>query len=371
MLNTMDIAELESEIGMDEYDDEDRNVWEPDEWVVLVMGFRGSGKSVLDVHYGIEAMKYGLPLHTNMCYIPENLEPFNLKSQPTPLDFDRMISYKLDVAGALIQIDEIDTYLDKLRTAANQNVLTTKFLEQLRKRSLKFILSCQFGSYLPYGTLDQVDLLIYAQDMFFTQWGKEKNIRKGTTFVYTVSDKSGLFTGGRSHPWRFLLSHCDSYWGLYDTNKIHDPLQIAKKYEIKREKHIVNDDGEIYPESEETAQGQERELRQYRSTLGLVWGSQIMGFIMDNQDAIEVADNGSKVRISMSRVERALGSIKGRSRKGLNLSYNELLKIADKGTVIKRTANNMLEILKPEVMAGGDDVVSYDGSEDLGFDKVN
>lgn len=364
MTTTLDFEEM-TDLEDDEY--EEQAQWTPEEWVILITGFRGSGKSVLDAYFGKWAMECGIPLHTNMEYLPDGLKSHGIEGVPVILDFDRLISFQLDVAGALIQIDEVDTYLDKLRTVANQNVLTTKFLEQLRKRTLKIIMSCQFGSYLPYGTLDQVDLMIYAQDAFFTEWGREKNFHKGTTFIYTVSDKSGLFTGGRKHPWRFLLPNCQGLWDIFSTNKIHDPTQFAKRYEIKGEKYIV-DGGEAYPETEETAQNQERELRQYRSTLGLVWGSQVMGFILDNHESLKVDDQGSKIRVSMAQIERAMANMKGKSRKGVEASYKELLKIADKGAVIKRSANNMLDILKPEVMAGDDEVVTY--TDDLGFEKI-
>lgn len=360
----LDIAEL---VDIEDEDDQEQAQWTPDEWVILITGFRGSGKTVLDAFFGKWALESGFPLLSNIEYVPEGLQKHGIPGMPIPLDFDKLITFQLDVPGAMIQIDEVDTFLDKLRTIANQNLLTTKFLEQLRKRTLKIVMSCQFGSYLPYGTLDQVDLMIYAQDAFFTEWGRDKGLSKGTTFIYTVSDKSGLFTGGRKIPWRFMLPNCQALWDIYDTSKLHDPTQFAKKYEIKRDKYVMGEDG-AYPESEENAQGQERELRQYRSTLSLVWGSQAMGFIIDNNESIDVEDGGNKVRISMANVERAMASMKGRSRKGIEASYNELLKLADKGTVIRRTSNNMLEIIKPEAMAGGDDVVTYE--DDLGFEKI-
>jgi len=355
----------------DSTDEDDVKPWYPEEYVILVNGYRGSGKSLLVAYWGLwYARKGTIPIYSNLDYNIDNLKADGYTNIPNPLDWGSLISFNLEQPlGSLNQIDEIDAHLDKLRTASNQNVLATKFLEQLRKRCLKFILSCQFGHYLPYGTLDQCDIIINAQDLFFTRAGRERGLGKGEKFLYTCVDKSGYFTGGRKQPWFFTLEG-RGIWGYYQTNKLHDPTQFAQKYEIRRETTIVGANGEMYPESEQGAHNMERQLGQLRETVGLVWGSQLMGWIQQNSERLNVNDTGPKLQITTSQMEQALSQIEGPSRGALEKAYHQLLKMATSGNgVVNRIRRNTIEILKPEVF--GDDVdiaqpISLDG---LGYES--
>jgi hypothetical protein len=339
----------EDTAAQDDDDDDEIADWYPEVYVVMVNGFRGGGKTVLVCDWGgYYLQNTEIPVFTNLDYNMERLRAEGFANLPQPIDWDGIIARRVDPpAGALNQLDEIDTYLDKLRTTTNQNILATKFMEQLRKRSLKFILSCQFGNYLPYGTMDQVDLLIQAQDLFFTSAGRESGLHKGEKFLYTCTDKSGLFTGGRRFPWWFTVDG-RKVWGYFETDKLHDLTQFAKKFKIEQEDQTVD--------SSKGAQEQEREIGQFRDTIGLVWGSQLMGFLQSNKERINLNDLGNKVRVTMDQIESVLWDIKGPSREILETSYKQLLQMARnrKDGVITRQGR-ILEILKPEAMRRADE----------------
>ncbi len=358
-----------------EIDSEDDVVeWYPEEYVILVNGFRGGGKSLLVCWWGLWYLKYrpDVPVFTNLDYIREKLEQEHFTSFPDLLKWDEMISFEWEQPlGAMNQIDEVDTYLDRLRTVSNQSVLATKFLEQLRKRSLKFILSCQFGNYLPGGTLDQVDLSIQSHDLFFTPAGRENGLVKGEKFLYICTDKSGLFTGGRQQaPILFTLDG-RGVWGYYETNKLHDPMQFAKKFKIMGgEKEVDQATGEMYPSEEARAQDQERIFRQYRETIQTVWGSNFMGWVQTNADHLGVKDMGNSIRIKKDRIEQGLSQVRGPSHMTLQGGYRKVLEIAEKnGGVIVRQGDN-LEILKPEYYKRSDEEVVSPEGEVFGYEKI-
>lgn len=365
------IAQL---FGLDDIDDEQVVTWYPEEWMILITGLRGGCKSLELARLSWWAlMEPTIPVYSNMDYKEEGLQEYGIKARPIPLDWDALISFKLGAVGALIVIDEVTTYLNKLRTNTNQNMLADGVWQQLRKMSMKIAVGCQFGNYLPYGTMDQVDLIMYCQDAFYSEWGRENGLEKGTMPIITVTDKSGYFTGGRSQPWTFTYPGKE-IWPLYYTEKIHDVKQVAQKYEIKSTPKVVGADDEIYPEGEESAMSHERELRQYQKTITKLWDIPFMGFIHDNAEKLALNDLGDKIRISCDRIEKAIAQVKGDSKRDLKAGYQYLLTRAREGVVATKRYN-VIEILKPSVFAEGDEVLDFDklaeyGIKDLGYEKV-
>jgi len=365
---------LEHEDGItdeDEDEDEDEGIpaWYPDEYVIMANGYRGQGKSLLVADIGLfYVAKNEVPVFTNMDYDVDRLKKEGYKNIPQILDWNALITFNLEQpVGALNQIDEVDTYLEKLRTASNQNVLATKFLEQIRKRTLKFILSCQFGHYLPYGTLDQVDIMIQAQDLFFSRSGRERGLEKGERFLYTCFDKSGYFTGGRRHPWFFTLKG-KGIWGYYKTNKIHDPTQFAQKYEFEKNTAIVTAEG-TFLENELLANKAERELAAYKDSLKLIWGSPIMGFVTKNKEELNVVEDQSHIYFTIGRMEQILSKHKGKAGKELDSHFRTLLDMSKTNGVVKRTGPNKIAIMKQAVLNQESDPVNPIAEDLLLFEK--
>jgi len=365
----------DSESWEDDDDDEEMATWYPEEYVILCNGFRGSGKSVYVAWFGgmyLENTDH--KVFSNLTYKVPYLKECGFDNLPLNLEWEKMISFNADLpTGSLHQVDEVDTYLDKLRTNTNQNLLATKFLEQLRKRSLKFIFSCQFGNYLPYGTLDQVDMMINAQDLFFSPAGREAGFGKGERFLYSIRDKSGLFTGGRKHPW-FVSLDGQKIWPFFESGQLHDPTQFAKKYEIDAGK-VDQGNGETYYSGEEGARKQETELRKYRGTVSMIWGSALMTFIQENPEHVNMNDQGNKITVSMNQIEAGIAKMKSKGKGEVLSSYRSLLQMADSGSeVLRRRKGNIIEIMKPQAFALQDENGNYEEvveqEHSLGFERL-
>ena len=369
-MNDLDFNEIVEQIvadpegyGMDDAgEDEEMADWYPEEYVIMFNGFRGSGKSLGVIWFGAWHLKYrdDIEVYTDLDYIFENLVRDGFKKMPLVLNWDDLISFRLEQPpGAMNQIDEVDTKIDKLRTVTNQNLVTTKFLEQIRKRSLKFVLSCQFGHYLPYGTLDQVDLNIQCRDLFFTPAGRENGLKKGQRFLYIVQDKSGYFTGGQTNrPICFTLDG-RPIWDYYKTDKIHNTFQFAKKYKFESGENIVGPDGEIYPSGEQRAQDEERQFRQYRDTLGMIRGSQFWGWLTANADVLGISDNGNYISVSDAQISKTITKTKGQHRTLLEKAHCKLQNLAKQGGPVRMIQRNngskFIEIMKPDNFARPDE----------------
>ncbi len=130
----------------------------------------------------------------------------------------------------IIVISEIDTWFDRMRETSTGNRLGGKFLQQLRKKGLRIFFDTQ--DYLPGVLMRQVDKLVYCSDFCFTEWGRERNLPKGTTFYYDCYDYSGIFTGWRGYHWQEALYHAERVWPLFNTYQIYDPLQFARKIRV-------------------------------------------------------------------------------------------------------------------------------------------
>lgn len=360
---------LQDQDEEEEEDGEDLLKWYPDEWVIMTNGYRGQGKSLLVADVGLFYVSGDeVPVHTNMDYDTDRLTKEGYSNIPKILDWNALITYNLEQPpGTLNQIDEVDTYLDKMRTASNQNVLATKFLEQIRKRTLKFMLSCQFGHYLPYGTLDQVDIMVQAQDLFFSRPGRERGLGKGEKFLYTCIDKSGYFTGGRRQPWFFTLQG-KGVWGYYKTNKIHDPTQFSQKFTFERDVAVVTDTG-TFLESEMLAHKAEREIAAYRDSLKLVWSSPLMGFITRNKEELNIVEDDNYIRFTIGRMEQLLSKHKGKAGKDLEARFRDMIEMSKHNGVVKRDGPNRLSVLKQSAMTDGVDAVAPVLEQALAFEK--
>lgn len=338
--------------------EEYENEWIPEEWVFMINGYRGQGKSAEVANIGLFYIcvdDHKIPIYTNLDYAIERLKAEGYTNLPHALDWEAVITFQIEQPlGALYQIDEVDGYLDKLRTSTNQNILATKTVEQIRKHHHKFLLSCQFGHYLPYGMLDQVDIMIQAQDLFFSRAGRERGLHKGEKFLYICYDKSGLFTGGRRQPWAFI-THAKKVWPYYKTDKIHDSTQLFKKYEVEQDN--------------KKAIQTEEQISRLMETAKLIHSLPIMGFIKKNEEALNIDDNGTHLIFTKANMEKLLAKHKGKAAKDLDHSYKMLAELAKSGGAIKILKGNKIAIMKlPEYYEEQELMESW-GPESLAYEQ--
>lgn len=199
----------------------------PREYVVYYSGPRGSSKTLQLARHSLLALKQGIKVFTNLELYPEKA---GIKMLPQPVDLQFLLSFDESLMDAVITISEIDTWFDQMRQTSTGSRLGGKFLQQLRKKGLRIFFDTQ--DYLPGNIMRQVDKLIIGHDFVFTDWGRENQIPEGTTFYYDCWDYSGRFTGHRGRYWREVLYHAERVWPLFNTYKIHDPMEFARKFKI-------------------------------------------------------------------------------------------------------------------------------------------
>lgn len=376
-LMPLEAAEEALDEAFDEMEGEDMHYlpdqFMPSEYVLLAKGFRGSGKSIYEVYCLLNSLLLNIPVFSNLTFKNEVLaKELEITAFPKPFDLSQIFSFDKGLSGAVIAIDEITSMFDKLRTSTNQNLFMQGALQQLRKRNWIFILTCQFGNYLPYGLSDQVDLEVYCQDAFFTPWGRKRNLGKGDTFLYTIEDRSGLFTGGYQPPFTYAIPGCSALWQFYDTYQTQDPYAVSQKWKVDgMQERMVGEEG-AYPEYESSTADDERKLRQYRGLLSNIWKQAFIGWVLDNQERTGYRDKGSTITLSPLRIEQSLAQMKGGVQKrAIETGYKKILGEAERGIIAKRHADT-ISVMKLSALAD-DTVTPLDPSEhtEFGFERVS
>jgi hypothetical protein len=278
--------------------------WFPSEYVVLCLGPRGSGKSTRVARHLLIALAQGYPVFTNYELYPEKI---GITNKPKPLDMEFLLSFDTSMNHAVIGIGEVDTWIERKRAMATSNIMVEKFLNQLRKRGLRVFLDTQAPS-LPSIILSKVDLMIWSHDFYYTDWGRDNEIPKGTTFYYEEEDASGLFTGVPGTRWRTALRNATRLWPLYNTYQIFDPWQWARKTKIVGEEMVFDmDTGKICSEGEYGQVEEQRQLEVYDTFIKAqyrAWGNDLIKVARLNKALLH--DEDGHYVISLDGLQKAI-----------------------------------------------------------------
>jgi hypothetical protein len=343
-----DIEEFLESTPSDVIQAEDQEQWFPNEYVELVLGHRGGGKSVRVARKLILALKHGYNVYTNYELYPDKI---GVDNQPRPLDLEHLLRFDTDLNNSVIGIGEVDTWVERKRAMSTSSILVDKFLHQLRKRGLRVILDTQSPS-LPTAIINQVDLMAWSHDSFYTDWGIEHQIRKGTSFYYEEEDHSGIFTGYPGRRWRTALGNADRIWPLYNTYQIFDPWQWARKVEMVGEKMVFDmDEGKMYTGGERNLEMEQREIKQFNTLLKAeyrAWGNDFTQLAQLNKAVLEELPN--RWRVSLDKIQKIISGLTGKKRKvaekmigrlqDLAVSSNGYLARIDRG-------QGIIELAKP------------------------
>jgi len=320
--------------------------WFPSEYVVVIFGPRGSGKDILLTRHLIIALRLNYPVFTNAILHPEVI---GIKNKPAALDLQFLLRFDPAISGGVIGISEVNTWVKKKRAMATSNLIIGDFLTQLRKRGLRVFMTTQFN-YLPTELVDQIDLEVHAQDLFFTEYGKEANLAKGTSFVYTYIDKSGLFTGQRGYQWTWGLRRAQDLWPLYETEQIFDPLEWAHRTAFKGGERVFDlDAGELYPADEAGLRAWERDVKAHSIALDKIISS------FTSQGFMDMAEKHKAINMlpdryvfSVHELRKGLTNLKGAKRKQAEGAYNELLTLASQGQLARfGPRHESIELARP------------------------
>jgi hypothetical protein len=318
----------------------------PEEYVVYYTGPRGSSKTIQLARHALKGLANGEKVFTNVELYPDKA---GIKNQANPVGLEFLLSFDESLTDAIIVISEIDTWFDRMRETSTGNRLGGKFLQQLRKKGLRIFLDTQ--DYLPGVLMRQVDKLVYCHDFFFTQWGRDRSLPKGTTFYYDCYDYSGIFTGWRGYHWREALYHAERIWPLFNSYQIYDPLQFARKIKVVGgEMEYDMSSKELSSPGERRLKLQESQIREYSLILTKIlreWEStKFMKGLLEHHAIID--DLPDRLTISTDAVKKYLSGLGGKARRIAEEQYNELRVHASAGHIAAfGPEQKFIELAKP------------------------
>lgn len=235
--------------------------------VVIIVGTRGSGKTLLMSHFEIEALSRAWAVmrareiannpelyprkKTNvfsnypvkgLWRPPDYAKPITLESEP--LEMDKLVRWHPDFANGYIFFDEIDQVADRQDWMSTVAKLLTAGVQVLRHRNLTLVASIQSLNWLNARLQWQADVIIKCRDLSFTPWGRERGIAPGEIASTSWIDKSGILTGysfeenGAVYPLRFFGKR---YWGAYSTVHEFDILEYKRKYKLNLDTKVITE----------------------------------------------------------------------------------------------------------------------------------
>lgn len=334
--------EVDNEAG---YVEDESKIWFPDDYVEGIFGVRGSGKSMIMARKLLLGLAAGNSVFTNLTLHPELC---GIKGEALPLILEQMVSFDPILNKGVMGIEEIGTWIRRERAMATSTQLLEQFLTQLRKRGLRILFTNQ-STRLPQDLWDQVDLVTYAKDMYFTPYGQEWGLRKGTKFIYCHIDKSGLFLGRRGH-WFTGLENGQNLWNKYDSYQVQDPLQAFRRVRVTGGDMILDaDDGQVYGGNDAALLSEEKRLRRYDTVITRVWrqwsGTLLTRAMVEGAVLDETPD---KVRLSVDKIHKMILGLKGKERQRATEAWRDLRILAGGGKLAQwKQGQASIELLKP------------------------
>ena len=328
--------------------DEDLRRWEPEDYVVAIVGHRGSGKTALMARCLLYGLAQGIPVYTNLELHPEKC---GLDKGHQALTLEHLLTFDQTLNKAIIGIDELGTWIERMRAMSTTNILLSKFFQLfIRKRGLRIFFTNQ-SPRLAAAIAEQVDLMIEGYDMFYSDWGREAGLAKGTSFLYTATDISGIFTGRPGTSWRWGLRKAYRLWPLFDSYQMFDPYQWARRTRLIGGETIVDlDTGEIYGADEEPMRIAQSEIKQYNLFLSKLYRDWARTGFLETARQFQAVlhESPAHLTLSVDRLRNAITRLTGKKRKQFEQDYNELRSIASLGKVAKFSMGlDVIEIAKP------------------------
>lgn len=199
----------------------------PGEYVALLTGPKGGGKDLSLARILFRAMYYKIPCFTNIEFYPDKLRSLGIKDEfhPKPIELEWMLHFDEQLVKGVIAISELDTWIIKMKSNSNLNILISSFIKQIRKKDLRVFGSLHRDDSIPGEVQKEVDLLIQCTDSFYTEWGKEMMIPRGKMIFQEHFDYSGVITGRRgSHIGSWYIAHAEGLWDVYNSYQTYDPF---------------------------------------------------------------------------------------------------------------------------------------------------
>lgn len=333
----------------DEVSDEYRNPFPP-EYVVGQIGHRGGGKSALLAYFGFNCLAAGDTVYTNLEMHPERL---GISQKPLPLDQDHLLKFDPGLHKAVLLIDEVGTWFDRMRAMSTTSILQSKFLELLiRKQGLRLFYTNQ-SARLPGALVEQTDIIFRGYDVFFCDWAREANLAKGTTFMYDVSDETGIF-GQIGRTWRVSLRRANRLWEAFNSYKTPDPYAWARKTVIRGGEQMIDlDSGDSYEASEDGIRAWQKDVSAFSIALTKIINSYEGTGFMDLAQRHKAVENlPDRLVFSVDKLRKAVVTARSQRRQDAEKAYNELRMLAQQGQLARfGPRHETIELAKPVMEA--------------------
>lgn len=206
------------------------------DWIIGLVGDRGSGKSLGGANIGIRdfAMS-GEPLFSNMqIKLNVNVDdefayPFGLPGgvityESQQIDKQAFLALDSRYEGGCLLFDEFNLeYGEARRSTANVNLMTDKAIQQLRKLQCGLIYTVINEMYVDNRIRDNTDVFIRCSDVALNAGNLVSRMRQGVLFEWMLYPMSSRLVGNdqvydKTHkaigPIRMQLKHM---WGAIDT----------------------------------------------------------------------------------------------------------------------------------------------------------
>lgn len=167
--------------------------------IVLFRGSRGTGKTLSMVKRGLEFLKEGWAVYTNL----SKTRFIHIDS-----DFILNLNYRSKIQNVVLCIDEIELFFDAREWNQQKSKQFSKFLQQLRKRNIIILCTAQFTNLIDIRLRQQIDFLCICK------YDKE-NKKEYNTFIDLTSSESSKIP--------LIVT---SYWYAEPIFKEYDTLEL-------------------------------------------------------------------------------------------------------------------------------------------------
>ena len=210
--------------------------------ILGLVGPEGSGKSVGMTYLALKNIAEGGKVQTFPGYTVTDGKNHQLSQ---PLQTEDWITMSPELRDTLICIDEIQNFVNSMKHMSTINYLFANLAAQRRHRNLGILYTVQDWGWLDNRVRWLTHVLVTCYDLYWSQWGKENQVKRGELISMTFYDVKGFHSG---QPWTaagpFTL-RAKPIWDCFNSFADVDMFSGLSKIDIKKPKITIDLTGEL------------------------------------------------------------------------------------------------------------------------------
>jgi len=168
--------------------------------IILYRGARGRGKTLTMVKDALKFYQNGYKIYSNLT---------SLKfGECITSDFILKLSRLTELKDCVLVIDEIEFFFDSREFNKEQNKQFSRFLQQIRKRNIHILSTCQYISLIDVRIRQQIDIMAYPT---FNRYNFACNV-----YYFDLTKLEDDYSNTNLSP-TFLTYHAKPIFELYNT----------------------------------------------------------------------------------------------------------------------------------------------------------